>query len=332
MTTDFLHLNSAASLTGNEIIPLQQAGVTLRSTSGAIAQLASSLLSAPPQAAAVGYNTLTFGPNVTLGQNWFVPNFAALGTPGPSSQNADGSVALSGEVTGSGADIATMFLLPGNIPKGTAFGGGAYMEILAAFNPAIYGTPASLPMPAFWAEPTSLLIGPPTQWPGQVAGYDEWVELDIAQYAHDSLQGYIATSTAHWAGPGAHPPVVTNYGGASAQTGLRTGPNRDGVFTTLSRPNRYGCLWVTAAADGSRQGYLQNYLNGVLTSAISSPVPIVWNLYNPALAPPPVIGSTQGALLDQQQMVLLAGTSIQCPMTVYGVQVWQASSAGNLVQ
>jgi len=55
-------------------------------------------LSVPPQAAAVGYHTLTFGPAVALGTNWYPWEFYGSGSQpaGYATQNADGSLAISG--------------------------------------------------------------------------------------------------------------------------------------------------------------------------------------------------------------------------------------------
>src|ERR1700761_1915863 len=73
---------------------------------GAVAMLAESGVTIseagvpPAPAAAVGYNTLAFGPGVGIGTNWFLFSFYGL-HGGPAIPNSDGSVLLPGNNAGS---------------------------------------------------------------------------------------------------------------------------------------------------------------------------------------------------------------------------------------
>jgi hypothetical protein len=102
----------------------------------------------------VGYHTLTFGPAVALGTNWYPWEFYGSGSQpaGYATQNADGSLAISGlENNNSGASVSTALVASSAQGwTGTAFGGGFYVEATLSFTGQGNG-PYNNGGPAFWA-------------------------------------------------------------------------------------------------------------------------------------------------------------------------------------
>jgi hypothetical protein len=279
----------------------------------------SAALAAPTAAAAVGYNTQTFGPAATLGQNWYGMSFFG-DNPANSgaTQNGDGSVSISG--TGSNtynANISTASV--GTTPSnwtGEAFGGGGYFEATLSFTGKSYGAD----QPAWWANDvenmaSSSTTGQPVQWQGQAGGYGDWIETDIAEWDAAS-SGQYGFGMHNWYGViGSGNDVSTTTIGSPAT--IPTG-------TDFSQPHKYGFLWVPATS-GS-QGYAKWFFDGTLIGKTA------WNQYNPATPPSPADGSSAFSVMDSRHLALLLGTaSTANPMTVYNVSVWQNSSANDII-
>jgi hypothetical protein len=264
----------------------------------------------------VGYTVQTFGPALTLGQNWF--NFNLLDNvpvAAAAVQNGTGVQILGPSGNHYGAGIATAQQAGGSGEwTGMAFGGGFYVEAELSFTPTV--GPFQPGFPAFWSDDIRMLSLDAPQWPGQAAGYHHWVELDFLQWRLNSLVTYAASDFIDWYGVASNgatpnvpsPDVIVNIGSSS-----------------FANANKYGTLWVPATA--TTQGYLKSYFNGVQFGQT-----ITWDQYNSANPPPPVLGMTAGSILDTQQVALILGTDVQCPMQVLSVTVWQASTAGNLVK
>ena len=109
----------------------------------------------PAVAAAVGYNTVTFGPDPALGTNLFPWQFLSPGPQpaGYASQNADGSLAVSGKANNHyGASVSAVRKISGDHGwSGLAFGGGAYFEAVLSFTGQTdYYYPNG--GPAFWLK------------------------------------------------------------------------------------------------------------------------------------------------------------------------------------
>jgi hypothetical protein len=108
------------------------------SSSSGSSSSSSSGSSVPPAAAAVGYNTVTFGPNPTLGTNLFPWEFLGPATQpaGYAAQNANGSLAIPGpENNHDGASVSGVQKISGGHGwSGLAFGGGAYFEAVLSFT------------------------------------------------------------------------------------------------------------------------------------------------------------------------------------------------------
>jgi len=293
--------------------------------------------SVPAAAAAVGYNTQTFGPAVTLNGNWVPWNFYGAGAQpsGAVSQNSDGSLFISGlESDTYGATVSTASQTK-NVKgwTGTAFGGGAYFEAVISFTGQGNG-PYNNGGPAFYAldvEHTSQ--GPyAVGWPGMPKNssgkiYNDFFEVDFMEY--DVKEYSYQNGIGNWYGypaatrSGTHNPYQA-IGGSDGSVLVPKG-------TDFSQYHKYGCLWVPATP--STQGYLKFYFDDVQTD---SPT-FYWNYYDPNdvstyPAAPPLNGSTAMSGMDWRHMLLIMGTGTDQPMTVQSVSVWQASSANNLTE
>jgi predicted esterase len=308
----------------------------------------------PAYASALGYTNVTLGPSLVVGNtpdpttsypeftgsvNW-VP-FTFYGTTWKGIgyvTNADGSITLDG--TGEGTNGYGLSTAASGNPNlttnrltftGTAFGGGFYAEAVMKSN----GTPM-----AFWANDIETMNGAsvnagPYPWPGQASGYGDWTETDIAEF--DCPNGQVVPCTGgaapygiavhNWYGPIGGPNVSTNY-------------NKVNQFLSplpdFTQYHRYGALWVPATA--SAQGYMAYYFDGTLVSKAT------WNQYDPTAAPPPVAtlqnnstspqtwgNSTAFSVMDKQHLALIVSGYPQSTTTIQSVTVWQASTAGNLV-
>ena len=265
----------------------------------------------PAPAAAVGYDTQTFGPAVTLGSNWQKFNFFGVdpGSVGVT-QNADGSVTIAGGGDNYGAQLSTASV--GSTPHsftGIAFGGGGYFQAVMSFT-----GPAS-----FWANDIETMDGistgaGPNQWPGQAAGYGDWIEADFAEF---DATGVYGLGIHNW------------FGAVGSGNDTNTGPiSGSPVFppgANYTQPNTYGFLWVPATT--TTQGYAKFYFNGVQVGNT-----ITWNQYNPSAGPVPSIGNgTAFSVLDKLHLALILGTgSTGTSNTVYSVSVWQNSSVGDI--
>jgi hypothetical protein len=288
--------------------------------------------SVPAAAAAVGYNTRTFGPAVILNANWFPWNFYGSGSQpsGAAVQNADGSLFISGIANNNyGGGVATASQTSsGKHWTGTAFGGGAYFEAVLSFTGQGNG-PYRNGGPAFWAldvEHTSQ--GPyEVRWPGQrndAAGrpYTDFFEFDVMEY--DVKEYAYQNGIGNWYGYTPGHATANPYRAVRGSDGSVLVP--DG--TMFYRYHTYGGLWVPATP--STQGYLKFYFDGVQTGQT-----FYWNYFDPREpskypAAPPVVGSSAMSGMDWRHMMLILGTGTTQPMTVQSVSVWQASSAHNL--
>jgi hypothetical protein len=312
-------------------------GTSSTSASSPVTSTGTTSSAVPAPAAAVGYTTQTFGTTVTLGSDWFNWGFYGSGAqaPGAVSQNADGSLLLSGiENNNYGATIASA--QPNSNSKGwsgTAFGGGGYFEATLSFTGQGPG-PYPNGGPAFWMLDIEHLSGGPYNlaWPSAPSGCINFFEVDAMEYDTSNTYGY-QNGIATWYGssngacangatynPYTQIPGVT--GGALVPTG-----------TDFSKPHKYGLLWVPATGYGDStvtKGYLKFFFDGVQVGGT-----FTWNYYDPSLVSsypgfPPVNGDSAMSGMDWRHMALILGTGTAQPMTVYGVSVWQPSDAQNL--
>lgn len=257
----------------------------------------------------------TFGPKFAgmYAWNWFGE------TPDTVTTNADGTITISGSGAGPNAALASC---QSNIGapfgfNGTAFGGGAYIEAVLRFTP-VSSQNLGGKVPAFWTtdvdhsvENNALLN---VQWPGQTAGYNHWIEPDILEY-NTSLPNKFGTAIHDWYGP---------YASPSKQDAAMGSPLT--VTGDMSSFNKIGFLWIPATATSS--GSAQVFFNDVQVSTTVS-----WAQNNDAGAGPPPSGTQITSILDLRHlMVILGNSSSLAQMIVQSVNVWQKTTANNLVQ
>jgi len=182
----------------------------------------------PAAASAAGYDIETFGPAVTLGQNW--QPFSYFGTE-PSemqvAQNSNGSVTIQNSGDGYGAQLEST----------EAFGGGGYFQATMQFPP----TPG-IPGGAFWANGLQGMTGATTDTP----------EIDIAENDNNSdtvLQDLYLSQYHVWTGGNNQTVAVPNGTYSNVPAG-----------TNWNEPQTYGMLWIPATA--TSQGSMTFYFNG----------------------------------------------------------------------
>lgn len=269
---------------------------------------------APAPAAAVGYNTQTFGDLVIPGTNWFA---------GPNGNNSvvqgDGSILFPG-TAGYSANLQTVAIdaagstIGGRSFGGRTWGGGGYFECTMRYTGST--PPSGVPCPAFWLNDVENQLadagtsGSQSHWPGQPAGYVDSIEWDITEVNNGF--GSMGFTVHNWYG----------FNPANDQAAVSDGSPANGLGNQAVYFTVAG-LWVPAT--DTTQGYIQHYYNG-------NPVGnrIVWNKYNPALGPPPHEGSNAFSRIDQVHMYMILGTGPANPMTVQRVRVFQANGSANL--
>ncbi len=265
----------------------------------------------PPAAAAVGYQTQTFGPAVTLGANWFNMNF--FRPPTNAAQNGDGTVSISNDQSIASATRDT------SMPqqwRGMAFGGGAYFEAVLHFSNADDSTLTS--WPAFWGSDIENVsqnaVTELTQWSGQPEGFGNWIETDFFEFDRHSVSEY-GIQIHNWYGYHGQPKDVLAYGQ----------PVRVAAGFKWSDSHKYGYLWVPATA--TTRGYAMAFMDDVQMGAT-----IYWDQYDPEAPPPPQPGTTAFSVVDRRHLILIIQTDPHNPMTIETVTVWQASDRDNITQ
>src|SRR6185437_1915820 len=266
----------------------------------------------PAAVIAAGFTNQTFGPNLTLGGNWFFHNFYNGATSG-ATQNGNG-ISIDGTTT---YGIASAHSTGGQSWAGTAFGGGGYFEATFSFPPS--ASPGSH-YPAFWANdieamaPNAVTLA--YQWPGQATGYGEWIEHDYFELDAGNVTQF-GSALHSWYGtvPGAS---STSTSSADIGNPLSIGSN------SWVNPQSIGALWIPATV--SSQGSYQTFVNRVPVGNA-----ILWDLYDPTNSPPPVKGSSAYSIVDIRHMVCVLNTSLVCaPMLIYSMSVYQATAANNI--
>lgn len=258
----------------------------------------------PTPAAAVGYNLRTFGPELIFGENWFACNFWLNPPPGAliASQNEDGSLIVTGQHH---YGISTATRNPGAPAtwKGAAFGGGAYIEALIAFQTQAQ---AKQPWPGFWGHDIESLC--------PLAG--KGIEHDYMEADGGSAAAYGCGMHDWWDVLGSQNQTNTTFAANPTTPEVMT----SGLF------NRFGWLWVPAKAGVRGSGYVQFYFNGRLQRTQA------WDPYVANQPTPTVLGASAGNVTDVRHHMPMFSCGIDCPITVKSMSVWQASDAGNLRQ
>jgi beta-glucanase (GH16 family) len=278
----------------------------------------------PTAATAAGFNTQTFGQTMALGSDLrkfdffgVNPNAITVSQPGGS-----GSITITGGGNNYGAQLCTASYASGATPYiyGVAFGGGGYFEasLSMASQPSNAGA-------SFWANDVESMAGGSAgdltlrHWPGQAADYGEWIEVDAPEFNTGTTNTY-GQGMHNWFGVGSSPGDVNTGASLWAPFSPVTVP----AGTDFRQSHLYGFLWVPATS--TTQGYMEWYFDRVKIGKRIS-----WDLYNPALAPPPVAGSSAFSVLDTRHLALIVGNGTPAnPVTLSNLQVWQSSAAKNL--
>lgn len=268
----------------------------------------------PAPAAAVGFNTRTFGPAMVLDSN--IRRYTLLNNTEPSgaaTQTLDGAINLSGASGNSyNANLATAYKIStGTGIAGTQFGGGGYFEVEAKWDPKTGqpGTPG-FPAPLWLMSGAHLAQKGADAWPGN-SGKTIWPEVDIEFVGVDATHFKITAWTHYNDG-------TTTHNMSKSQTVSNGG-------SSFSNWNKFGFQWVPAT--DTDQGYIQWFFNRV---AIGDP--FLWDKFNPANGPPPVEGTTMMAEIDIFKQVIIFGTSsTDWPMQVRNFIAYQTDGSKNTV-
>lgn len=248
---------------------------------------------APPMAAAVGFNTRTFGPNITIGSNWFYFDLYGGGTtyPGSVTQLANGAVRCNGNGPNgwNGHLASARYAANSKGWSGVSFGGGAYFEALLRWDNDYQQVGG---WPAWWAnEGSSEGYGTRT-----TGGQKDAIEMDFMEFWRNDNYG---AAIWHW---------------------NAWGDTVDGVSYDTpgdhANPHLYGFLWVPSTP--SAGGYARAYYDRQQIKQWT------WPRYT---------GNDQNSnisVMDVTHQILLLGTSAANPMTVYSAEVWQANTNNNL--
>jgi hypothetical protein len=245
----------------------------------------------PAPAAAVGYNTQTFGPNVTLGQNWFAMAGADV------VQNADGSVTDRGGTPNHfNHHVTAVDVSSQNAMKGTAFKGGGYYEWELSFTGDASEQQAD-GWPAFWLNGMEGDYGFSfiTKFTG-----NEQVEYDAAEWGKGASNNYGAGIIDWNCVPGGGTKSNLDQG----KSGVATVPG-----VNFSQKHKYGFLHVPAT--DTSDGYVKNYFDGQQVGDTYT-----WSKHTGQ-------GSPLFSIMDLQHFLFIFGTGTANPLTVYSFRAWQ---------
>jgi hypothetical protein len=255
--------------------------------------------------------------------------------PSHVSLNADGSVTLTGSDIGDGIGSATISSVGcnqgGDVTdwKGTAFGGGAYFEATLSFDPnTINEVNGAGGLPAWWADPVEHIAESSINsdnWKNQPQWFVHFTELDFFEYNVWEQDGCLYTyngTVIDWSGKwtGSNYPVVLQN---TYNRRIQLPPATD-----FTQPHRYGFLWVPATA--TTPGYFQWFFDGLPTSAR-----VTYDYYDPINPPSPPAEESSPWLYgvaDGHHYQLFLNPDGRGSLTVHALDVWQASSAGNIVK
>jgi len=294
----------------------------------------------PPQpAAAMGYTINSFSSTFTTstvdlgatkqpGFQWYNWDLYGYHTdPSFVQINSDGSLTLLGNINGS---IVSAVRVPGapNNFVGTSIGGGAYVEAELKFDPrqvAAAGTGPKADWPAFWALPIEgNFIPDGNQWIGQPPGYKHNIEVDVLEFmrlAPGTPPNAYSASMHDWYGiyKTTCAPAGFCQGGMPYKTGLRIVP----VGTDFTQYHRYGFAWRPATP--TTPGYAKFFFDRNQVGPTTQ-----WTLLGDQ-PPPPVNQPWEWGIIDREHLWLILSTGLNQPVTIRHVDVWQASTASNIV-
>ncbi len=280
-------------------------------------------------------NTIDVNNTGAPGFNWYASSFVSGPTSAGNIQVANGALTLLqsnnnfsyGIGTAGPASNADGFV-------GRAFGGGAYYEASVKFNPANVN-PATTNWPSFWADSLEVWVSNSlhnAQWPGQAAGFKNFVEDDFFEYDLGTTGAYNG-ALHNWygqvgqCGGGWYCDINNNpQGGNGGTSGFTTGTPSVPAGTDWTQYHTIGSLWVAGNAANGNHGYIQRYFDGVPNTDR-----VTW--VGPPNANPPPTGQAQFSVMDQQHMVVALGTGTtnNIGFTIDWVHVWQIPGQGTCI-
>lgn len=290
----------------------------------------------PSPCQAVGYELKTFDSDFRAGNQSFDEDDSYL--PGyqwyrwnwfnvrPNQQlslrHPDGSISAQGDFGGHLVSAALSSKTPGFV--GTAFGGGACVQVKLRFDPARRSSNDA--HPSFWAMSKEHLDGSgDDHWPGQTSGFTHFAEWDIFEYYKVSPPGFLS-SWIDWFGPY----VVEGDMKVGKQVCRRPFCKRAGSFA--SSPGAFPAdtdwkewqtvtgVWTPATAD--RPGCIQTFFNG---AAIAPPH--CWKTQ--LVSRERLEDYLDFSVIDRHHMILVISSG-DSPIFVRSVQVYQHSAHDNL--
>lgn len=291
--------------------------------------------------------TIDVGATGNPGFKWYTkPFFGGSPTPATELSVSGGVLTISPGASETGNwQIATASLASNSQGfVGNVFGNGGYFEASIKFNPDKIPNLASNPSqkdlskgwPSFW----SLAIEHAThnqtnadQWPGQVNGYQHYIEVDFFEFDTNWAWDRTYGGAIHdWYGvflktcPGSVCQVV-NGGAGTKFNNLVVDPDKRTLTNgkiDWNRWHKYGLLWVKADASNGYKGYVQYYFDGYPTNDYVS-----WsappNGFGPGGVAPSQLPNSSYAfsILDTQRLMVILGSGAYQPMSVDDVRVWQ---------
>ncbi len=250
--------------------------------------------------------------------NWFntKPNRRLSGL------RSDGSISASGGLDGSLVSAARSSNSSGFV--GTAFGGGACVEVTLRFDPSPRSS--SEPHPSFWAMSKEHLDGSGAdQWPGKEPGFTHFVEWDILEYFKVQPPAFLS-GWIDWYGR------YIPHGELKLDEQVCHRPfcKRANTFKpyprafppTLDWSNWQTIVGVWTSSSVDRPGCIQTFLNG----APIAPQHCWTSLTSTRDRMEEFLDFS---LIDRHHMVLVIGSG-KDPIFVRSVRVYQQSSRDNL--
>lgn len=288
----------------------------------------------PPACAAAGYTVETLhsdfskdgktfdqGTTFEPGYDWYRWNFFNV-KPNLSlvRKEPDGSISARGDLNGHITSAALIPDRPGFV--GTAFGGGACVEVVLRFDPVRADDGRG--HPSFWGMSYEHLNGRgDDQQPDARRGFTDFFEWDIFEYYKVPSPGFLS-SWIEWYGlyipdrnakrpDGCRRPYCKRAGSFDADTGAVP------ASTDWNRWQRVTGVWIPAK-DG-RDGSIQTFFNDVPLDR-----PRRWSGYSLLRA----LDRLDFSVLDRQHMVFVISSGTK-PIFVRSVRVFQRDGKSNLV-
>jgi len=172
----------------------------------------------------------------------------------------------------------------------------------------------------------------PAGWYPGADGWPSWWGVGNENYFQLGFQN-IETDFMEWMTPGNNHQfnygLIDWYNGghlSKVDVGIPGNGANLRTNTDPSQPHQYGFLWMPATA--TSKGYAEMFFDRVQVGPTYT-----WDRYNGAALPVGPGGAGGSALfsaLDAECLQLILGTGSANPMTVYNVQVWQASGANDI--